>query len=1802
MKKKNVIEEPDNRNELDKLKELETDIAKEELGDGSTAINVQGMQLSRMTDLSSDEKFADVKQYPENPFSYFETSQVNIQLSSGHFHYEVNDFVLPGRDGFDLAITRRYDSGFANLVDMYPDNFHGQLRTGTIDNNHYNKAHGLGYGWSFVLPTIEAMPYPSDWEVIGGPGYTMTAIYYDYCLHLEDGRILNMHREEDKFIDYKLKDVTITTMHSADHYVEHPGTIPKVTKRYDIIINYKNGNKDYFARTYHPNNEYTTRFARIREKSFDFKLVAREDKFGNMIFFDLEDNGGMSIIDTWGRTIRLIKSEDTLTWTLPEQEKIVYHIGRGFNTVTRSSTMWLSEVTGRSGAVTTYDYYDDTEYKGYMTYNSDKYEWSAGYKLRPYMLLAKVTYPGGAFTQFDYGDLIKITNAVGGCIEHYPLAARKDVVNETAYNLTKYNYELADENKYIQYADVVTRGAIKERHEFLKEGLLYWKEVWNNGVRLSRSNYKYKNKLRISQNDQIFHKDGSHKLEKKITWEYSDDNKANVRKEAVTYPDDPASNQETNINYDKNNMITETTRKKDSNTEIKETNEYTDKKLTCRRIFEVAVSGESKTDYLKEKIKFEYQDSNNPNCVTKEKRYYLTGSGNLEQSAQCVETEYWYDSSKYTHNYVKKTQNGIKDADNNTYPSIKETFDYDAWGRLISKTDAKGRVSTLRYDSLGRVVEENMPSVNGQVATSLTEYDDPGNYIIKTDANHQKTRIQYTPLGKVSQICLAVGDTPAVGDIVLQDYRYNSWNELTEVNTYDGNGTAAGNIRKTERYTYDTLGRVKSREIEQIGYKEEYDYEDVYVDTTEGSETLYYREEKKIYGDNSAPEIVTQVYKDQRGLARKEFLAGNLVAMYEYDLAGNNIRHTNALKKVRTFEYDYAGRVIKSTCMDSGQARSVRTEYDALGCKRFSWDEANNQTEFRYDAAGRLIQTIAPFDHRDQTVKYYYDAVGNLTWEKKNCDNGWLEVQHVYDARNRLTDTYQYLSQDNWIRTNYQHDVMDRVTRMRTGDTPSGNGEQVITYTYNRFGDVLTMTDARGCKERCEYDKTGRLVKKIDRNGSQTVYQYDALNRLKKETVNANTANGMLVSEREYAYSKNGKRIREVSRETGEGGQSASLETRYYYDNKGQLIRQEDPGNAEKVYTYDLLGNRLSFRLSRQGQAAHDINLFYTYDDLYRLKQVRKDSSGNAVLAEYEYDARGNRKALRYPQTGMETCYTYNAGGRIVSLENKKQGAVTSAWSYGYDVDGNMLKKTCNTSNTGSAPFTITYHYDRLGRLTEEDRPGWKRVLYTYNAYSNRTRMTVQGKMKDELASVTSYEYGRNNLLEKEIKKQGKVTETYQYRYDNNGNEIFRIWEKTAPTPEYRGSVELSGSWKRKTPTVYEWRHYNGFHQLIRINQDEQEINYQYRGDGLRHGIDVRNLEKSQSKRKVLYWDGTNIVTEHAEGKSAKSYLRGIGLIARELDNVLCYYLLNEHGDVSELCKGNGVSKVSYEYDAFGNQKAPYKEDDNSFRYCGEYYDLSSSTYYLRARDYRTSIGRFVSEDPIRDGVNWYTYCINNPSRFTDPTGCFILLQGADYDQDYTLYLLSKLTDHELSMHSDGFVYISSYANEEDIKYENGNTLISRLIDDQHTCKIEANRGSKEMYTTHLSGSENPYNGNGIGVEIFYDPMWQPDNLTVDPITGNATAQTAEDHISLAHELIHADRAMRGEAIPYDKTSTYKYQVNTVEKYFIFPSWSWIEKKYQSQTRPQEELATVGLKHVKKGDITENHIRKEQGVNLRAAY
>ena len=124
---------------------------------------------------------------------------------------------------------------------------------------------------------------------------------------------------------------------------------------------------------------------------------------------------------------------------------------------------------------------------------------------------------------------------------------------------------------------------------------------------------------------------------------------------------------------------------------------------------------------------------------------------------------------------------------------------------------------------------------------------------------------------------------------------------------------------------------------------------------------------------------------------------------------------------------------------------------------------------------------------------------------------------------------------------------------------------------------------------------------------------------------------------------------------------------------------------------------------------------------------------------------------------------------------------------------------------------------------------------------------------------------------------------------------------------------------------------------------------------------------------------------------------------ATTADSGRTYYLKNSHGDVIGQMDEQGNLLASFAYNAFGELvsavtfQPEQKEAFNRFFYAGEQYDETSGLYYLRARQYDVSAGRFTQEDTyLGDGRNLYAYVHSNPLKYVDPTGHFAVTSRED--------------------------------------------------------------------------------------------------------------------------------------------------------------------------------------------------------------
>ena len=125
-----------------------------------------------------------------------------------------------------------------------------------------------------------------------------------------------------------------------------------------------------------------------------------------------------------------------------------------------------------------------------------------------------------------------------------------------------------------------------------------------------------------------------------------------------------------------------------------------------------------------------------------------------------------------------------------------------------------------------------------------------------------------------------------------------------------------------------------------------------------------------------------------------------------------------------------------------------------------------------------------------------------------------------------------------------------------------------------------------------------------------------------------------------------------------------------------------------------------------------------------------------------------------------------------------------------------------------------------------------------------------------------------------------------------------------------------------------------------------------------------------------------------ADKNPVRGYVLGNEYISQVNGTTFGYYLNDEQGSVRYLTGSDGSIRNHYRYSAFGETITAEETVPNRLRYNGQMADGLTGLYYMRARYYNASLGRFTQEDVIyNDGLNLYAYCSSNPVMYADPSG-----------------------------------------------------------------------------------------------------------------------------------------------------------------------------------------------------------------------
>ena len=1440
-----------------------------------------------------------------------------------------------------------------------------EYETGLLNDTSLERYSKLGAGWEFDFPYIEKRYGDYD---------------YEYLHYGDKGtwRIKsNVVAGQNNLIGYPLKDIML----SADTSVTHDG------KRSQYCLTEKDGKKLFFGT--------------------DGRLLLMRDRYGNEIKFyhateRYPDTNGVrrnypyltGITDSVGRTITLTYGEEytslsktfkniTVTVTDPTNSEnnitLTYKLKKLTSTQaggTNADKYFLERVKMPDGEDSSYNYnYMDAPVDFFnrntsfvSTYSNSKNANTSSYinkdnigelegATNRYILLDSAHEADGREYRFYYGRFLKNCTHTGSMLFYKAYYMCDDVrfdENGTQYEVNEHNYKYFVNNnvEYDGYPNYRRTDSLPASFRITVEDIVGDKSGNPDKLVTNTYNYRYtgsgdsqtilldnttSKSVDFKTTTQYTHDDTTRLTTNILTREYNspDATEYMEHNEAYVYDSNGygdlvsyTPNQDTNraINYTYNSAyhyLTQKTYKRDSNhTVVEEYVPTTDNKSVAQeRIYE--------NEALVKSVDYSYDSYGN---IIQKKEY----TGN---QTEYIQTDYSFTDTQYNGqftgaNLMNQTVCNVSDNDG-TPVNVTQSYEYDWRGNVTKVTDGNGNVTSYEYNDLNRLTKETCPD-----GTSNTFfYDYAGTLICKTDAIGNVYTSYYDGSGNLLE--------EAVDD----------WRYPTVVNWYDGYNNLAKKIVKsnsengrTTQYTYDTLNRPKSQEIYDdngtLVYKETYSY----------TMTPDYRKETTtVIGGDGNPSVTTSVYYDEYGNKIKTE-SGTDIETYTSDYAGNitSVKSARAnaesWSETHTAEYDFMGNVTKET---DELGNTTRTEYDQLGRATKVYDANGYATEFMYDNLGRVIEQRTPFEEKNGTVYYstkqmWYDNNGNVIKERTYTNasgetESYNEVVYTYDNRNRLVMTQTNDGETSSYTQNY-YDGVGNLLRVYTGltapltinglddvETSTDTEYAVTKYSYDKFGQVLTVTDALGKVETNTYDTlNGILLSTTDRNGQTFNFSYDGMGNITEKALSDGT------NTETTTYGLTGQVLTR---------QNGVTTISYTYNNKGQLATESDSSaGTTKTYTYDANGNRASFTLTRNGTT--EINQSYAYDKLNRLISVSEN--GN-VIAQYSYDNKGNRTQT-VTSGGETTNYTYNLANMLVSQTTGEK--LTE--QYTYYLNGNQKSKTSNGETT-------TYEYDAMNRLVKENN-----TEYSFDDFGNRASMTSG-------ADTVTYEYDLNNRLTESNEVSGGITKTTNYSYDNNGNQTIKTVMTTKPYSDQASKDYFISGTTNENIALYS---YNCYNQLIEADTNGVVSNYSYAPDGLRHSKTVGE------NTTTFVYDNANIVEEIASDGTNK-YYRGFEIIKND-DNL--YYIYNGQGDVTILTDNTGTTVTNYSFDAYGNQSEE-NEVYNPFGYRGEYTDEETGFIYLRARYYDTETGRFVSEDPIRDGLNWYVYCNGNPIMFVDPSG-----------------------------------------------------------------------------------------------------------------------------------------------------------------------------------------------------------------------
>ena len=560
----------------------------------------------------------------------------------------------------------------------------------------------------------------------------------------------------------------------------------------------------------------------------------------------------------------------------------------------------------------------------------------------------------------------------------------------------------------------------------------------------------------------------------------------------------------------------------------------------------------------------------------------------------------------------------------------KQLYFYDD-EKLIEVTDENGNSSTLNYDlsmNISRIVNTTGTYTNWN-------YDQLGNIIRTEDDKGNQWSFKRDRLGRVIKTYDADGN--------IREANYDPLNNLIHYK----------DLQQEVSFTYSGLGRTTSRSQNGITVFFSYDTEEQLVAITNADQKDY------------------RFILDANGEVISESGFDGLTRHYRRDPCGQQIQvNYPSGKQIRTI-YDPIGRIIKRLLSDNTEESFTYRPDGALAKATNQW----SSVEFEHDELGRLTKE----SQGGHWVASTYDKAGL----RVNLKSSFGLDQKI--TRDEHGDVLGIKTADEQFYVDFKRDSVGLEIQR---DLPGG-----IQSRWNRdklgrpIQHELTTKAAKSQLNTYIWGSNERLLKVIDKNQRETVFQYDLAGALTSARYENNTFDLRMPD----AVGNLFKTTPKNDRKYGAAGQLTQIKSPqgniyFEYDEDGNLIKKREADDSVWLYEWNCSG--------------------------MMVKVIRPDKQ----TVEFKYDALGRR--IRKSFANKITHWVWDGDNPLhewkedIKIEHKtkipKQSFFVDGVVLTPEVQGQIKSRAPPENEEGSEEHPVTWLFEPeshapLAKLTKDN-------------------------------------------------------------------------------------------------------------------------------------------------------------------------------------------------------------------------------------------------------------------------------------------------------------------------------------------------------------------------------------------------------------------------------------------------------------------------------------------------------------------